>query len=104
MIPSALVDGNSVIATARLCGASRVTILRLLADAGTVCERLQNELVRADGTGRPGSAQQGIRKVPCRGEIEPVVRNGHGPQVLGEQVIVLSLRRSPEREAADFQR
>ncbi len=46
MILNALVDGNSVNATARLFGTSKVTILRLLADAGTMCGRLHDDLVR----------------------------------------------------------
>lgn len=46
MILNALVEGNSVNSTARLCGASKVTILRLLADAGTMCGRLHDDLVR----------------------------------------------------------
>lgn len=43
---SALVEGTSVNATARLCGASKVAILRLLTDAGTMCGRLHDDLVR----------------------------------------------------------
>jgi hypothetical protein len=35
-IPSALVERNSMASTARMFGASKVTILRLLADAGTL--------------------------------------------------------------------
>ena len=37
MILSALCEGNSVNATARMCGCSKITVLRLLADAGTIC-------------------------------------------------------------------
>lgn len=55
-ILGALVEGNSVNATARLCGCSKVTVLRLLADAGTIAARwhdrhvrdLQAERVQAD--------------------------------------------------------
>lgn len=46
MILSALVEGNSVNATARMTGASKVTILRLLADVGTYCEQYHNVYVR----------------------------------------------------------
>ncbi len=42
----ALTEGNSVNATSRLLGVSKVTILRLLADAGTMCLRLHDELVQ----------------------------------------------------------
>lgn len=37
MILSALVKGNSINSTCRMVGASKVTVLRLLADAGTFC-------------------------------------------------------------------
>ena len=31
-----LIEGNSINATSRICGASKITVLRLLADAGTL--------------------------------------------------------------------
>lgn len=37
MILSALVEGSSINATARMCGVSKLTILRLLADVGSLC-------------------------------------------------------------------
>ncbi|MEQ8210057.1 MAG: IS1 family transposase [Lacipirellulaceae bacterium] len=46
MILSALVEGNSINATARMVGCSKVTILRLLADAGTFCAQWHNIAVR----------------------------------------------------------
>lgn len=46
MILSALVEGNSINATTRLCGCSKITVLRLLADAGTLCARWHDEHVR----------------------------------------------------------
>lgn len=56
MILTALVEGNSINATARVCGCSKVTVLRLLADAGTMASKwhdehvqdLQSERVQAD--------------------------------------------------------
>lgn len=45
-ILSALVEGNSINATARLCGCSKITVLRLLADAGTFCAEWHDERVR----------------------------------------------------------
>jgi IS1 family transposase len=42
----ALVEGNSINATARLVGASKITVLRLLADAGTFCAQFHNLAVR----------------------------------------------------------
>ncbi|MBL4591308.1 MAG: IS1 family transposase [Phycisphaerales bacterium] len=46
MILHALVEGNSINATSRLCGCSKITVLRLLADAGTLCAEYHNEHVR----------------------------------------------------------
>lgn len=46
MILSALVEGNSINATARMTGTSKVTILRLLADAGTYCAQYHDVFVR----------------------------------------------------------
>ncbi|WP_315861167.1 IS1 family transposase [Anatilimnocola floriformis] len=46
MILSALVEGNSINATCRMTGASKVTVLRLLADAGTFCAQYHNVFVR----------------------------------------------------------
>src|SRR5688572_17366891 len=45
-ILSALCEGMSVNATARMAGCSKITILRLLADAGTLCADLHDRLVR----------------------------------------------------------
>ena len=42
----ALVEGNSVNSTARLCGVSKITVLRLLADAGTFCAEYLDLTVR----------------------------------------------------------
>ncbi|MEL6797490.1 MAG: IS1 family transposase [Planctomycetota bacterium] len=55
-ILTALVEGNSINSTARICGCSKVTVLRLLADAGTIAaawhdehaRNLQAERVQAD--------------------------------------------------------
>lgn len=46
MILSALVEGNSINATARMVGVSKITVLRLLADAGTFCAQYHNVFVR----------------------------------------------------------
>lgn len=46
MILTALVEGNSINATARMFGASKVTILRLLADAGTLAADFHDFQVR----------------------------------------------------------
>ena len=46
MILHSLVEGNSINATARMCGCSKITVLRLLADAGTFCAEYHDEHVR----------------------------------------------------------
>lgn len=45
-ILAALVEGSSINATARMCGVSKLTILRLLADVGSLCRKLHNVMVR----------------------------------------------------------
>ena len=45
-IVSALVEGNSLRATARMTGASKVTILRLLESLGAACAKYQDKAMR----------------------------------------------------------
>lgn len=45
-ILSSLCEGSSINSTCRMTGASKVTVLRLLADAGTFCEQYHNLYVR----------------------------------------------------------
>src|SRR5437868_5603457 len=45
-VVAALVEGNSVRSTVRMTGVSKPTILKLLADLGTVCAAFHNEHVR----------------------------------------------------------
>ena len=45
-VVAALVEGNSVRATARMTGVSKPTILKLLADLGAACTRYQDETIR----------------------------------------------------------
>jgi IS1 family transposase len=45
-IISALVEGNSINATARMSGASKVTILKLLKDVGEACSAFENKALR----------------------------------------------------------
>lgn len=40
-----LVEGNSISSTARICGKNKRTVLRLMADVGSLCADLHNELV-----------------------------------------------------------
>ena len=46
LILRALVEGNSINSTARLVGVSKITVLRLLADAGTYCAQYHDLFVR----------------------------------------------------------
>jgi hypothetical protein len=45
-VVAALVEGNSINSTARMTGVSKPTILKLLADLGTVCAAYQDEIIR----------------------------------------------------------
>src|SRR5690349_5335710 len=45
-ILGALVEGNSINSVCRMTGAAQVTVLRLLADAGTFCAQYHNVFVR----------------------------------------------------------
>jgi IS1 family transposase len=45
-ILTALVEGNSIASTCRMLRVNKVTVLRLLADAGTFAEQLHDQLVR----------------------------------------------------------
>lgn len=49
---SALVEGNSINATCRMTGVSKVTVLRLLADVGTFCAEYHDLTVRGLSTKR----------------------------------------------------
>ncbi len=46
MVISALVEGNSINSTARLCGVSKLTVLRLLSDVGVLCRDFHDITVR----------------------------------------------------------
>jgi IS1 family transposase len=44
---SALVEGNSIRATVRMTGVAKNTIVKLLAEVGTACEKYQDRMLRA---------------------------------------------------------
>lgn len=46
MVVRALVEGSSVNSTARMCGVSKLTVLRLLADVGSLCRDYHDLAVR----------------------------------------------------------
>ena len=66
MVISALVEGNSINSTARMCSVSKLTVLRLLPDIGSLCRdfhdikvrRLSCQRVRADEIGSSCGAKQ----------------------------------------------
>lgn len=45
-IVAALVEGNSIASTCRMTGVAKMTVLKLLADVGTACSRLQDVWLR----------------------------------------------------------
>jgi len=49
---SALVEGNSIASTCRMFGVNKITVLRLLADAGTLATQYHDLVVRDLGTKR----------------------------------------------------
>lgn len=49
---TALVEGNSIAAVCRMCAVNKVTVLRLLADAGTIAEQYHDLTVRELSTKR----------------------------------------------------
>ena len=52
-VVAALVEGNSIRSTVRMTGASKPTILKLLADLGTICAAYQDEMIRNVKAARP---------------------------------------------------
>lgn len=76
-ILSALVEGNSVNATARLCDCSKVTVLRLLADAGTIAEAWHNRHVRDIKADRV-QADEAWSFVGCKDKAKAYGASGHG--------------------------
>src|SRR5579862_9873498 len=51
-ILTSLVEGNSIASTCRMFGVNKVTVLRLLADAGTVAQQFHDNVVRNLSTER----------------------------------------------------
>jgi IS1 family transposase len=76
-IISALVEGNSVSATARMCGASKITVLRLLADAGQFCADYHGVFVRGLASKRV-QADEIWSFCGCKDKAKKAGANGHG--------------------------
>lgn len=77
MILHSLVEGNSINATSRMCGCSKITVLRLLADAGTFCANYHNEHVRNLLCERV-QMDEIWSFVGCKDNAKKIGKNGHG--------------------------
>jgi IS1 family transposase len=77
MILSALVEGMSINGTARLAGASKVTVLRLLADAATFCSNYHDTNVRGLLTARV-EADEIWSFCGCKAATKAKGGEGHG--------------------------
>src|SRR5437899_12556986 len=76
-ILNALVEGVSVNATGRLNQCSKVTVLRLLADAGTLCARWHDEHVRNLQAERV-QVDEAWGFVGCKDKAKKFGAQGHG--------------------------
>jgi IS1 family transposase len=86
-IVSALVEGNSIRATARMVGVEHKTVMRVLLRVGDHCGRLLNER---------------MRRLPCKivqmdeiwsyvGKKEKQVRPDDNPELVGDQYVFVSM-------------
>jgi transposase len=63
---SALVEGNSINATARMADVSKVTILKLLKDVGEACLAFENKALR----------NLPCKNIQCDEDLELLLREG----------------------------
>jgi IS1 family transposase len=77
MILTALCEGNSINATARMTGASKITVLRLLADAGQFCADYHDVYVRGLATKRV-QADEIWSFCGCKDKAKKAGALGHG--------------------------
>jgi len=86
-IISALVEGNSVRATARMVGVEHKTVMRVLLRVGAKCEQLMDER---------------MKKLPCKilqvdeiwtyvAKKEKRIKQGDNPELVGDQYVFVSL-------------
>lgn len=73
----ALCEGNSINATARLCGVSKLTVLRLLADVGSLCRDFHDLMVRGLSSRRV-QVDEIWSFVGCKAKTKAAGGNGHG--------------------------
>lgn len=77
-IVRALVEGNSVRATSRLCDVSKVTVLRLLADVGQLCHDFHDLTVRGLKSKRVQVDEVVWSFVGCKQRSREKGKQGHG--------------------------
>jgi hypothetical protein len=77
MVLSALVEGSSVNATARMCGVSKITVLRLLSDAASLCADYHDLMVRGLQTQR-AQADELWSYCGCKAKTKKAGGMGHG--------------------------
>ena len=70
-------EGNSISATARLCGVSKLTVLRLLADVGSLCRDFHDLMVRGLSSRRV-QVDEIWSFVGCKAKTKAAGGNGHG--------------------------
>jgi IS1 family transposase len=76
-ILSALVEGMSIASVVRMLGVSKITVLRLLADAGTLCIQLHDEAVRGVKAERI-EADELWSFCGCKAKAKRAGAQGHG--------------------------
>lgn len=76
-IVATLVEGTSVNATARICGVSKLTVLRLLNDLGSLCRTLHDKMVRRLRCKRI-QADEIWSFVGCKQRAKALGAQGHG--------------------------
>jgi IS1 family transposase len=76
-ILNALVEGSSINATARMCAVSKITVLRLLADAGQFCADYHDVYVRGLATKRV-QADEIWGFCGCKDKAKKAGANGYG--------------------------
>ena len=100
MILHSLVEGNSINATARMCGCSKITVLRLLADADRTDEA-EDVLAKADPTPEVEQLRAAIRLRASGSENLDELRERFGAGDLGAAVSLANgLHARGEVEAA----
>jgi IS1 family transposase len=86
-VVSALVEGNSIRATARMVGIEHKTVMRILLRVGEQCEKILDER---------------MRKLPCRiiqadeiwtfvGKKEKRITEGDNPEAVGDQYVFVAM-------------